>query len=270
MPTNADGDDGPPSERRPLSTSPASGRKKAYFFSRPTPSRKSTVKCSSSASPNELLATWEGHKYSKQEATAISGNQDREMAFGISLVFSLDHVRERARLSQFQRAPAGRRSRLNRAMPDSCATARRGTRCTSTIGLGRLMHELRAVKSPQELELIRKACADHARRVFAGGEIREAGGERGGRRGGIRATSSSGARAASPIRRSSRRGRNNCVLHYVSNDQPCKSGQLLLLDVAAGYGNYMSDLTRHYSGEAGGSPADRRKSTARSCASSAR
>ncbi|MDB5334242.1 MAG: pepP, partial [Phycisphaerales bacterium] len=30
----------------------------------------------------------------------------------------------------------------------------------------------------------------------------------------------------------------------VSNDQPCKAGQLLLLDVAAGYGNYMSDLTR--------------------------
>jgi Xaa-Pro aminopeptidase len=39
-------------------------------------------------------------------------------------------------------------------------------------------------------------------------------------------------------------GKNNNVLHYVANDQPCRKGELLLLDVAAGYGNYMSDLTR--------------------------
>ena len=34
------------------------------------------------------------------------------------------------------------------------------------------------------------------------------------------------------------------MLHYSQNDQVCKAGQLVLLDVAAGYGNYMSDLTR--------------------------
>jgi Xaa-Pro aminopeptidase len=39
-------------------------------------------------------------------------------------------------------------------------------------------------------------------------------------------------------------GANNCVLHYNQNDQECKAGELVLLDVAAGYGNYMSDLTR--------------------------
>jgi Xaa-Pro aminopeptidase len=39
-------------------------------------------------------------------------------------------------------------------------------------------------------------------------------------------------------------GANNNVLHYTENDQPCKKGDLLLLDVAAGLGNYMSDLTR--------------------------
>jgi Xaa-Pro aminopeptidase len=39
-------------------------------------------------------------------------------------------------------------------------------------------------------------------------------------------------------------GANNCILHYIANDQPCKSGQLLLLDVAAGKDGYMSDLTR--------------------------
>jgi Xaa-Pro aminopeptidase len=39
-------------------------------------------------------------------------------------------------------------------------------------------------------------------------------------------------------------GANNCILHYNQNDQPCRKGDLLLLDVAAGLGNYMSDLTR--------------------------
>ena len=39
-------------------------------------------------------------------------------------------------------------------------------------------------------------------------------------------------------------GANSNVLHYVQNDQVCKPGDVLLLDVAAGLGNYMSDLTR--------------------------
>lgn len=34
------------------------------------------------------------------------------------------------------------------------------------------------------------------------------------------------------------------VLHYLQNDQPCKKGDLLLLDVAASISNYNSDLTR--------------------------
>ena len=39
-------------------------------------------------------------------------------------------------------------------------------------------------------------------------------------------------------------GKNACALHYVANDQPCRGGDLLLLDVAASYANYNSDLTR--------------------------
>lgn len=39
-------------------------------------------------------------------------------------------------------------------------------------------------------------------------------------------------------------GRNANVLHYLSNDQECKDGDLLLLDVAAEYANYNADLTR--------------------------
>ena len=39
-------------------------------------------------------------------------------------------------------------------------------------------------------------------------------------------------------------GANACVLHYVSNNNQCKTGELLLLDCAAEYANYNADLTR--------------------------
>jgi len=39
-------------------------------------------------------------------------------------------------------------------------------------------------------------------------------------------------------------GKNNVVLHYIDNSQKCKSGDLLLLDVAAEYANYSADVTR--------------------------
>ncbi|MFI1744984.1 aminopeptidase P N-terminal domain-containing protein [Thalassobellus sediminis] len=39
-------------------------------------------------------------------------------------------------------------------------------------------------------------------------------------------------------------GNNANVLHYLENNKQCKSGDLLLLDVAAEYANYSSDMTR--------------------------
>ena len=39
-------------------------------------------------------------------------------------------------------------------------------------------------------------------------------------------------------------GNNANVLHYIENNQPCKDGDLLLLDVGAEYANYSSDMTR--------------------------
>jgi Xaa-Pro aminopeptidase len=39
-------------------------------------------------------------------------------------------------------------------------------------------------------------------------------------------------------------GYNACVLHYIENNQPCKNGDMLLMDVGAEYANYSSDMTR--------------------------
>ena len=39
-------------------------------------------------------------------------------------------------------------------------------------------------------------------------------------------------------------GNNANVLHYIENNQQCKAGDLILLDIAAEYANYKSDLSR--------------------------
>ena len=39
-------------------------------------------------------------------------------------------------------------------------------------------------------------------------------------------------------------GKNACVLHYIDNNQICRDGELLLMDVGAEYGNWNADMTR--------------------------
>ena len=39
-------------------------------------------------------------------------------------------------------------------------------------------------------------------------------------------------------------GFNACVLHYIENSATCESGDVILMDVGAEYGNYASDMTR--------------------------
>ena len=39
-------------------------------------------------------------------------------------------------------------------------------------------------------------------------------------------------------------GKNACVLHYISNNDTCKNGDLILMDFGAEYGNYKADMTR--------------------------
>lgn len=39
-------------------------------------------------------------------------------------------------------------------------------------------------------------------------------------------------------------GKNACVLHYVENKDICQDGEMILMDVAAEYGNWNADMTR--------------------------
>ncbi|KAL7750146.1 aminopeptidase [Sorochytrium milnesiophthora] len=52
-------------------------------------------------------------------------------------------------------------------------------------------------------------------------------------------------------------GANACTLHYVYNDMPLRKGELLLMDAGARYGGYVSDITRTWPVDGQLSPAQR-------------
>lgn len=192
--------------------------------------------------PNEHLAIWEGHKLTKEQATAISGIKNVKWLSEFPVVFrSLMCEMENIFLNtnEHQRADVTVETRDNRFIRD----------CQKHFPLHRyhrlapLMHGLRAVKSQFEIDAIKAACDLTGRgfkRVlkFVKPGVNETEVEAEFAHEFIR---HKGQFAYPPIIAA---GANNNILHYNQNDQPCKKGDLLLLDVAAGLGNYMSDLTR--------------------------
>ena len=106
------------------------------------------------------------------------------------------------------------------------------------------MHELRSVKHKVEIELLQKACditESGFRRVlqFVKPGVKEYEIEAEYMHEFLRSRSKGF--AYEPIIAS---GRNACVLHYIDNNQECKDGDVILMDVGAEYGNYASDMTR--------------------------
>ena len=194
--------------------------------------------------PNEHLATWEGEKLTKERATKTSGIAKVRW---ISELPSVLHVLlcECAAIflnaNEHERAVIeveSRDMRMARALMARYPLHRYER-------LAPLLRMLRAVKSPAEVSLIRRAA-----------DITGAGLERmlAALRPGVMEYELEAELAAEFIRRRSRMayepiigsGRNACVLHYLDNDQPCDEGELVLVDVGASYANYASDLTRTY------------------------
>src|SRR6266853_712578 len=191
---------------------------------------------------NELLATWEGHKLTKDEAMKVSGIKRVEWLSEFRPLFhrlmcECEHVYLNS--NEHKRANVIVETREARFVRDCQARYP----LHHYQRLARLLHRLRVVKSGLELELIRAACAlteKAFRRVlkFVKPGVNEMEVEaefahefiRGG-----------GGFAYSPIIAS---GKTACVLHYVENNRVCRKGELLLLDVAASYANYHSDMTR--------------------------
>ena len=107
-----------------------------------------------------------------------------------------------------------------------------------------ILQRLRSVKEPQELDLIQNACnitEKGFRRLlnFVKPDVTEYEIEAELVHEFIRNRSKGF--AYTPIIAS---GNNANVLHYIENNQTCKAGDLILLDVAAEYANYSSDMSR--------------------------
>lgn len=107
-----------------------------------------------------------------------------------------------------------------------------------------IMHRIRSVKHPEEIEQMQRAC-DITKAAFQrvlqmvkpGVKEYEIEAEI------MHEFLRSGSRgfAYTPIIAS---GFNACVLHYIENEDECKAGDMILMDVGAEYGNYAADMTR--------------------------
>jgi Xaa-Pro aminopeptidase len=194
---------------------------------------------------NEQIALWEGHKLTKEEARHATGVQtvlwrsDFNRIFHTMMVMgNVEHVY--LNTNDHYRADVEVESRDQKFIK----WCRRKYPLHKYERLAPIMHRLRSVKSEVEIELMQRACDITAmaftrvlKFVKPGVKEYEIEAEyahefiRNGSRG----------FAYEPIIAS---GPNSCVLHYIVNDQVCKDGDVLLLDVGAEYANYNADLTR--------------------------
>ena len=192
---------------------------------------------------NELIAVWEGHKYTKEEAREASGIQTviwlDDMASVITII--MNH-------SSIVYLNPNENDRLSTEVPY------RELRFAADLKLrypahtyersGPIMAGLRSIKSDTEIKLMSEAMliTEKAfRRVleFTKPGVMEYEIEAEIIHEFIR--NRANGHAYSPIIAS---GKNACVLHYNDNNMECKDGDVILMDFGAEYANYAADLTR--------------------------
>jgi Xaa-Pro aminopeptidase len=192
---------------------------------------------------NEHIAVWEGYKYTKEHARAVSGIERVYWTHQFetilrTLVFEAEHVY--LNTNEHTRATVEVETRDARFIRDF----QRRYPLHRYERLAPLLHQLRAVKGPEEIALLREAIRiteDGFRRVldFVQPGVWEYEIEAELLHEFVRQRSRGF--AYEPIIAS---GVSACVLHYIANNQECKAGDVILLDVAAEYANYNADLTR--------------------------
>ena len=191
---------------------------------------------------NPLLETWEGHKLTKEEARTISGIKNVKWLGEFPKVF-------RMLMCEVEHCYLNTNEHKRAVVEVETRDARFVRQVQAQYPLHRyerlaqIMHQLRPAKSPEEIALIRQAC-----------QITKAGFERVAKmvKPGVTEYEVEAEFAHEFIRQRAgfaytpiiASGSSACVLHYIENAATCRDGELLLLDVAAGYANYNSDLTR--------------------------
>jgi Xaa-Pro aminopeptidase len=194
---------------------------------------------------NEHIAVWEGAKYTKEKATEISGIQTIMWLSDFDKVF-FDLMTE-AHTIYFNT-----NEHYRQAVETQTREDRFIAKCKAQFPAHQwqksqpILQEIRGVKEPEEIAQMQTACnitEKGIRRLL--GFIKPGVWEYE-----IEAEllhefvrNRSKGFAYTPIIAS---GPNANVLHYIENNQQCQAGDLILMDVAAEYANYRSDLTRTF------------------------
>lgn len=193
--------------------------------------------------PNELKEKWNGHQLRSDEAQNISGIQTIVWLDALEgLLQPWVHLSDTIYLN------TNENDRKANEVPVRdyrfAASMRNRYPLHNYRRSAKIMKELRAVKTPLEIEVIQKAIditdATFRRLLkFIKPGVMEYE---------IDAEiwhSFLSQRATGPAYGSIiASGDNARVLHYVNNNQECKDGDLILMDFGASYGNYNADLTR--------------------------
>lgn len=192
---------------------------------------------------NAHIAVWEGAKLTKEKATEVSGIKTIYWLTDFDKVF-FDLMTEADTIyfntNEHYRQAVETQTREDRFI----AKCKKEYPAHSYAKSNSILQEIRGVKQAEEIELMQTAC-----------DITEKGFRRllsfikpGVWEYEIEAELSheflrnrSKGFAYAPIIAS---GDNANVLHYLENNKQCKAGDMLLMDVAAEYANYSSDLTR--------------------------
>jgi Xaa-Pro aminopeptidase len=192
---------------------------------------------------NDHIAVWEGAKLSKAQATKTSGIETVYWLSEFDKVFfdlmtEVDTIyfntNEHYRQSVVMETREDRFIKMVKAKFPAHSWAKSYP----------IMQDIRGVKEPEEIDLLQTAChitEKGFRRVlgFIKPGVMEYEIEAEYMHEFLRNRSKGF--AYTPIIGS---GYNACVLHYIENNQACKDGDMLLMDVGAEYANYSSDMTR--------------------------
>ena len=192
---------------------------------------------------NEHIAVWEGQKLTKEKAREVSGIERIEWAHTFESFFSRF-------VPQVEQVYLASNEHMRASTVVETRNARFIKDCQKRYPLHRyerlapLTHRVRMIKDPAEIRLIQKAC-----------DITEAGFRRllGFIKPGVGEWEIEAELLHEFVRRGSRwfayppiigSAANACVLHYVENTRRCQDGEMVLMDVAAEWMGWNSDLTR--------------------------
>ena len=192
---------------------------------------------------NDHIAVWEGAKLTKVQATQLTGIET------VYWLNEFDRVFQEL-ATQCSTFYFNTNEHYRQAVETETREDRFIKKCKAAFPAHHvaksnpILQQLRAVKAPEEINQIQQACSiteKGFRRIlnFVRPGVWEYEIEAEWAHEFIRHRSKGF--AYQPIIAS---GKNANVLHYTENNQQCQDGDLLLMDVAAEYGNYSSDLSR--------------------------